>query len=159
MAVTVFDISVTRAQAIRLLRHALPRWNVYRSKLNYWHKTGLIQAERPGTGGIVYYSMQEVILLATIGQLLEGGLSLQSVRKVIDWFQHHAPDLIHDQIGELCLAVTDDGDAAWYDPHDPNGAHGLSVLKRPGQRYLLPTNEITRQLLNAAKEEGLLQAA
>ena len=103
--------------------------------------------------------MTDVILLATISELLEGGLPTQVVRKVIAWLREHASDLVSEQFSELWLAVTSNGDTAWYNPDDLHGTYGISVLKRPRQRYLLPTKTVTLRLFEAAREEGLLEEA
>ena len=68
-------------------------------------------------------------------------------------------ELLNHHGDELYLAVTDKGDAAWLDVGDPLGPRGVSVLDRPGQRYLLPTKKVTLRLIELAKEEGLLEAA
>ncbi len=159
MNVAVLNSKLRSRDVIRVLRNACPKWNIYTSKLSYYAKSGLVSPERRGQGRDDVYSMSDVILLAIIGELLEGGLLLQGVRRVIGFLHEHEPELIDERIGELQLSVTADGDAAWYDPYDPHGCHGVSVLKRPGQRYLLPTKAVAKRLLEVAKEEGLLNEA
>lgn len=159
MDVAILNNKLRSRDVIRVLRQGCPEWKIYATKLRYYRETGLVDPEQRGKGRDAVYSMTDVILLATIGQLLEGGLSLQGVRKVIAFLREHEPELIDERIGELQLSVTTDGDAAWYDPYDPHGARGVSVLKRLGQRYLLPTKAVAKELLKVAKEEGLLEAA
>ena len=159
MNVTVLDVKIKSRDVIRVLRTACPGWKIYPTKLNYYAKTNLVDPKPQGPGLDFLYSMTDLILLATIGQLLEGGLSLRGARKVVEFLGKHAPELIDERIGELQLSVTTDGDAAWFDPDNPYGENGVSVLKRPGQLFLIPTKAVAKRLLKIAGEEGLLNEA
>ncbi len=157
MDISVLNQKVKSRNVARILRQAFPGWNLYREKLHYYRKSGLLQPEQTGPGRDALYPISDVILLTVIGELIENGLTLQNIRKVVDYVRANAPELVDDNIGELFLSVTGDGDAAWFDPSDPRGAYGISVLKRPGQRYLLPTKRRTKKILEVAEQEGLLQ--
>lgn len=159
MNVSVLNQKIKSRNVARILRQAFPGWNLYREKLHYYRKSGLLQPEQMGPGRDALYPITDVILLTVIGELIEGGLSLQNIRKVVEYVRANSPELVDDRIDELLLSITADGDAAWFDPDDPQGTHGVSVLKRPGQRYLLPMKTRTKRILEVAKQEGLLQEA
>ena len=159
MNISVLSQKIKSRHVVRILRQAFPGWKIYREKLHYYSNSGLLKPERMGLGRDALYPITDVILLTVIGELLENGLSLQNVRKVVEFLREHTPQLVDDRIGELLLSVTADGDAAWFNPDDPHGTYGVSVLKRPGQRYLLPTKRRTKRILEVAKRGGLLQQA
>lgn len=63
-------------------------------QLDYWARTGLLTPsvkDAGGSGTQRLYSFQDLVLLRTIRNLLDAGVSLQSIRKAIDY--------LRDQLG------------------------------------------------------------
>lgn len=57
-------------------------------QLDYWARTGLVRPsvrDAGGSGTQRLYSFQDLVLLRTIKSLLDTGVSLQSIRKSIDY--------------------------------------------------------------------------
>jgi DNA-binding transcriptional MerR regulator len=63
-------------------------------QLDYWARTGLLTPsvkDAGGSGTQRLYSFQDLVLLRTIRNLLDAGVSLQSIRKAIEY--------LRDQLG------------------------------------------------------------
>jgi DNA-binding transcriptional MerR regulator len=61
-------------------------------QLDYWARTNLIRpsiADARGSGSQRLYSYKDLVELKLIKSLLDGGVSLQRVRKVIDYVREH----------------------------------------------------------------------
>ena len=61
-------------------------------QLDYWARTGLVAPsvrEAGGSGTQRLYSFQDMVLLRTIKNLLDTGVSLQSIRKSVDYLREH----------------------------------------------------------------------
>lgn len=59
-------------------------------QLDYWARTGLVRPsirDAGGSGTQRLYSFQDLVLLRTIKNLLDTGVSLQSIRKSIDYLR------------------------------------------------------------------------
>jgi DNA-binding transcriptional MerR regulator len=59
-------------------------------QLDYWARTGLLTPsvkDAGGSGTQRLYSFQDLVLLRTIRNLLDAGVSLQSIRKAIDYLR------------------------------------------------------------------------
>jgi DNA-binding transcriptional MerR regulator len=59
-------------------------------QLDYWARTGLVTPsvkDAGGSGTQRQYSFQDLVLLRTIKNLLDAGVSLQSIRRAIDYLR------------------------------------------------------------------------
>ena len=64
-------------------------------QIHYWDKTNLIRPSLAGSGqgGAKYYNFISLVEFKTVKQLLEQGVSVQAVRKTLDFLRHHYPEL------------------------------------------------------------------
>ena len=76
----------TTTQIVKLL-DITPR------QIHYWDKTNLIRPSLSVSGGIKYYNFINIVEFKTVKQLLEQGVSVQAVRKTLDFLRHHYPEL------------------------------------------------------------------
>jgi DNA-binding transcriptional MerR regulator len=61
-------------------------------QLDYWARTGLVNPsvkEAGGSGTQRMYSFQDLVQLRVIKKLLDAGVSLQRIRKAVDYLQEH----------------------------------------------------------------------
>ncbi|HVM11057.1 MAG TPA: MerR family transcriptional regulator [Actinomycetota bacterium] len=61
-------------------------------QLDYWDRTGLVKPSiksAEGSGTQRLYSFQDLLQLKVIKQLLDAGVSLQKVRKAVEYLQGH----------------------------------------------------------------------
>ena len=64
-------------------------------QLDYWARTDLLRpslADAQGSGTQRRYSYRDLVALKVIKSLLDGGLSLQTARKAIDYLRDHLGD-------------------------------------------------------------------
>lgn len=77
-------------------------------QLRYWDRSGLVTPSVQETGGIPgvprLYSFRDLIALRVVKSLLDGGMSLQKVRKAWDYLERQAD--LADHLAEIKL-VTD----------------------------------------------------
>lgn len=77
-------------------------------QLRYWDRIGLVQPTVQSTGGRPgvprLYAFRDLIALRVVRSLLEGGMSLQKVRKAWDYLERQAD--LADHLAEIRL-VTD----------------------------------------------------
>lgn len=101
-------------------------------QLDHWDKTGLFSpslAQAEGRGSARFYSFRDVVQLRVAKELRNAGVSLQSLRKVVDCLERRLG--LEDPLAEARLVVSND------DILLVRGADELvSVLKSPGQGVL-----------------------
>ena len=78
----------TTTQIVKLL-------NITPRQVHYWDETNLIRPSLAGAGqgGAKYYNFINLVEFKTVKQLLEQGVSVQSVRKTLDFLRHNYPEL------------------------------------------------------------------
>lgn len=77
----------TTTQIVKLL-DITPR------QIHYWDETNLIRPSLAGSqGGVKYYNFINLVEFKTVKQLLEQGVSVQSVRKTLGFLRHNYPEL------------------------------------------------------------------
>ena len=76
-------------------------------QLAYWRRTGLISPTYASQGGHARYTFSDLVLLRTVRQLLDAGVSVQRLRKSISAlhrYLQHESQALH----ELTLVATGD---------------------------------------------------
>ena len=78
----------TTTQIVKLL-DITPR------QIHYWDHTNLIRPSLSGSsqGGVKYYNFINLVEFKTVKQLLEQGVSVQTVRKTLVFLREHYPEL------------------------------------------------------------------
>lgn len=85
-------------------------------QLDYWATTGLVEPsvrDAEGSGSQRLYSFEDIVTLKVIKRLLDVGVSLQRIRKAIDYVRDRGLSLRHLTLasdGETVYAATDSSD-------------------------------------------------
>ncbi len=111
------------------------------SKLHYWDTSGLIKPSvRPaaGRGTKRLYSFRDLIELLVVSRLRESGLSLQRVRRCVEYLQSSVPEL-EAPLAELTLLT--DGETVFLLTDDP---HTLMDTLREQMVWSVPIAAWTR---------------
>lgn len=61
-------------------------------QLDYWTTTGLIRPsirDAEGSGSQRLYAFDDIVQLKVVKRLLDAGISLQQIRKALDWVREH----------------------------------------------------------------------
>lgn len=84
-------------------------------QLDYWARTGLVGSsirQAAGRGSRRSYSFQDLVALRVVGQLREAGVSVQTIRRAVNWLQKHQNQplvtLALTGHGKKVYALTDD---------------------------------------------------
>ena len=80
---------------------------VTQRQLAYWRRTGLVIPTQASQGGHARYTFTDLVLLRTVRQLLDAGVSVQRLRKSISALQDYLQHETHD-LHELTLVATGD---------------------------------------------------
>src|SRR5215475_4319510 len=124
-------------------------------RLDSWAKSGFLIpsiAEADGTGSRRLYSFQDLVTLRTAKILRDAGISLQGLRKVVQFLRDtHGTEqpLAHTRLivaGDDVLMVQTDGEL-------------MSVLRYPGQHVLRVIVDLGRLVQALHEEVNKLQAA
>ena len=118
-------------------------------QLNYFDTTGLLSPSvQPahGRGTSRLYSFRDVVVLRLIAKLRRQGISLQTVRKAVDYLHTMEQTTLSDSVlainGEDVVMVERDQLA-------------VSLLKQPGQLcFLIDVGGITREVEDAIRAIG-----
>jgi DNA-binding transcriptional MerR regulator len=78
-----------------------------RRQLQYWAKTGLIEPSARTPGGHHRYSFADLVALKATKRLIDGGVSVQKIRRSVGALQNLLPE-IRRPLGELVLVATGD---------------------------------------------------
>jgi DNA-binding transcriptional MerR regulator len=78
-----------------------------RRQLQYWAKTGLVEPSARTPGGHHRYSFADLVALKATKRLIDGGVSVQKIRKSVGALQNLFPQ-IDRPLGELVLVATGD---------------------------------------------------
>jgi DNA-binding transcriptional MerR regulator len=76
-------------------------------QLAYWRNTALAAPSSHSPGGHARYSFTDLIIIRTIKQLLDAGISIQRIRKSITHLRYFLPTL-KQPLTELTLVATGD---------------------------------------------------
>ncbi|MGH2732961.1 MAG: MerR family transcriptional regulator [Actinomycetota bacterium] len=114
-------------------------------QLDYWARTELctpsIQSAQ-GSGSQRLYSFQDLVELKLIKKLLEAGVSLQSVRKAMEYLR----ELGHDQSG---ITLVSDGSTIYARP-SPDEI--IDLLRRGQGVFAIAVDPVTDELRGSVRE-------
>ena len=117
-----------------------------RRQLQYWSNTGLIEPEtcsdeerKPNL-----WSFQSLVALRTISKLLDHKVSLQKIRKMLDYARTNWPDL-ENHLTELTFYVLNNGkEVLLFGPED---SFPVSALRAQGQTvFVLPGVDVANEV-------------
>lgn len=86
------------------------------SQIRYWDRTGLVRPRRTRRGtktGPRRYSFRDLVVLRVVRSLLDAGLSLQRIRKAVEFLQASPDELAGLRLvtdGTTVFACHDDGE-------------------------------------------------
>lgn len=103
-----------------------------RRQIDYWDRTDFIKpsaAPARGIGSARRYTFTDLVQLKTARELKRGGVSVQMIRKAIEYLRERYPDLTHPLAQLRLLAV----DGQFYAVHT---AKEIEDLRRRGQLIL-----------------------
>lgn len=113
-------------------------------QLRYWDKIGLVRPGVQETGGRPgvrrLYSFRDLVALRVVKALLEGGMSLQRVRRAYKYLRDKAG--LEEHLAELKLIT--DGQSIFRVAKDDGEI--LDALKQGQMAFFLAIDEITRKL-------------
>ncbi|HZA20066.1 MAG TPA: MerR family transcriptional regulator [Actinomycetota bacterium] len=111
-------------------------------QLRYWDRIGLMKPSVQSTGGRPgvrrLYSFRDLIGLRCIRSLIEGGMSLQRIRRAYDYLRKKAE--LEQHLSEIKLVT--DGDSI-FKIHDDDGEI-LDALKEGQMAFFLAMDEVAR---------------
>lgn len=103
-------------------------------RLHYYEKTGLIKASiRPaqGCGRHKLYSFSDLVMLRWFLQLRKQGLSMQKVRRGIQYLRKNVPRFVERPLESDLFFVTDGQDMFAL----VEGEEAISLVRSPGQKF------------------------
>ncbi len=106
-----------------------------RRQVDYWDRISLINPSvqpAAGVGTVRRYGYREVVQFRVVRALQDAGISLQKVRKSVDWLCKHLPD-VEKPLAELRFIT--DGENVFTIAEDAEAL--MDVLKNPGQFALM----------------------
>jgi DNA-binding transcriptional MerR regulator len=113
-------------------------------QLRYWDRIGLVKPGIQKTGGRPgvrrLYSFRDLVALKVVKSLLDGGMSLQRVRKAYDYLRKKAG--LEDHLSEVRLVT--DGVSIFKVCHDDGEV--LDALKEGQMSFFLAINEIAQSV-------------
>ena len=117
-------------------------------QLDYWARTGLVSPsvrEAGGSGTQRLYSFRDLVLLRTIKSLLDTGLSLQQIRKAVDF--------LRDRLGTEPTSVTlmSDGTRI-FAAESPEEI--VDLLKRGQGVFAIAIDRVWSELSTSIAERG-----
>lgn len=111
-------------------------------QLRYWDRIGLVKPSVQATGGRPgvrrLYSFRDLVALRVIRSLLEGGMSLQRVRRAIEFLRKKAG--LEDHLSEVKLVT--DGSSIFKICHTDGEV--LDALKEGQMAFFLAIDDIAR---------------
>mgnify|MGYP000378726908 CR=1 FL=1 len=120
-----------------------------RRQLQYWNKTGLLEPASASEGQRKpnLWSFTNMVALRAIRRLLDQNVSLQKIRKVLDYAKKTWPDL-GNHLNELTFYVLYDGKEVLL--LGPDETFPVSALRAQGQKvFVLPGQEVTNEVTRA----------
>lgn len=119
--------------------HASRLTGVNPKTLHYWDHSAFLSPSvqvAHGTGTRRLYSFRDLVALRTAHELRQRGISLQGLRKVVDFIRR--ADEAEQPLSERYL-VTDGHDVFLY-----AGSTAISAMRHPGQGYFMVVVDIGR---------------
>ena len=120
-------------------------------RLHYYEKTGLIRASvrsAQGCGKHKLYSFADLVMLRWFLQLRKQGLSVQKVRKGIQYLRKNMPKYIERPLEHELFFVSDGQDM--YALVD--GEEAVSLVRNPGQKYFGVIMYDFKKMINDTRE-------
>jgi DNA-binding transcriptional MerR regulator len=108
-----------------------------RRQMQYWSATGLIVPSYNTEGGHARYTFEDLVAFKTSKRLLEAGVSVQKIRKVITNLRAILPK-IKRPLSELTLVATGDVILVFYE--------GTAFEAITGQQWILELAEVQRDI-------------
>jgi DNA-binding transcriptional MerR regulator len=115
---------------------------VSQRQLSYWRRTGLVTPSHLSSGGHSRYSFTDLVIIRTIKQLLDAGISIQRVRQSIASLTRFLPT-VTTPLTELTLVAT--GDVILV-LHEGSAFEALS-----GQECILSVAQLARTSAQVSK--------
>lgn len=119
-------------------------------QLRYWDKVGLVRPSVQETGGRPgvrrLYSFRDLIALRVVKALLDGGMSLQKVRRAYKYLRDKAG--LDEHLAQVKLIT--DGQSIFEVAH--NDGEILDALRQGQMSFFLAIDEITRKLEGGVAE-------
>lgn len=113
-------------------------------QLRYWDQIGLVRPSVQSTGGRPgvrrLYSFRDLVALKVVKSLLEGGMSLQRVRRAYDYLRKKAG--LEEQLSGVKLIT--DGQSIFRVAKDDGEI--LDALRQGQMAFFLAIDQITRNL-------------
>ncbi len=108
-----------------------------RRQMQYWDQTGLVTAAQRTQGGHARYTFEDLVAYKTAKKLLDAGVSLQRIRKVLVRLQEILPT-IKKPLVELTLVATGDVVLVFYED--------TAFEAITGQEWLLDIADVQRDI-------------
>jgi len=111
------------------------------AQLDYWARVGFIKPsiKKAEEGGKRLYSFTDLVRLKTAKNLLDNGISLQKIRKAIDYLRKHEPE-IKEPLSELKFLTN--GKSVFTLTKDPKKV--IDVLNRSQFVWSIAIGKISR---------------
>lgn len=122
-------------------------------QIHYWDETNLIRPSLAGAshGGVKYYNFINLVEFKTVKQLLEQGVSVQAVRKTLDFLRHHYPEL-KSHLSEFKL-ITNGKDIFAIDKE------GKGIKAPSGQLvFVIPFGDYYKEVEKLVKQKKIIPA-
>jgi DNA-binding transcriptional MerR regulator len=119
-------------------------------RLRYWEHTSLLKPSLEKAGKR-FYGFADLVILRAIKQLLDAGISLQRVRRIVSALHRLYPRME----SPLCsLSLFTDGEGIFVATSDPQVA--LDVLRDGQLVWKVPVGSIARTLRNQMEEDDAI---
>lgn len=122
-------------------------------QIHYWDQTNLIRPSLAGStkGGVKYYNFINLVEFKAVKQLLEQGVSVQAVRKTLDFLRRNYPEL-KSHLSEFKL-ITNGKDLFAIDKEDKG-------IKAPSGQlvFVIPFGDYYKEVEKLLKQKKVIPA-
>ncbi|MEX2587287.1 MAG: MerR family transcriptional regulator [Actinomycetota bacterium] len=126
------------------VKHACRFTGCTSHQIRYWDQSGLVKPSVQSTGGRPgvrrLYSFRDLVALKVVKAMLDGGMSLQRVRRAWDYLRKKAG--LEEHLSEVKLIT--DGKSIYRVAHDDEEI--LDALRQGQMSFFVAIDEITRSL-------------
>lgn len=126
------------------VKHACRFTGCTSHQIRYWDQSGLVKPSVQSTGGRPgvrrLYSFRDLVALKVVKAMLDGGMSLQRVRRAWDYLRKKAG--LEEHLSEVKLIT--DGKSIYRIAHDDEEI--LDALRQGQMSFFVALDEITRSL-------------